>query len=149
MAWLALIFSAVCEAIWATSLGHSNGLSQPVPTVIFVVALLASSIGLAVAVTSIPIGTAYASWAGLGAALTVGWAIVIGDESASVAKVVFLSGIIVAVVGLKFISPAAPSTLPVRPADIVDDQDRRSRVPGGAAPGAVRPRAQGDHPSDC
>ncbi|MGO1929466.1 MAG: SMR family transporter, partial [Microbacterium gubbeenense] len=46
MSWVVLIISAVLEAVWATALGESDGLSQPVPTVVFLVALTASMIGL-------------------------------------------------------------------------------------------------------
>lgn len=62
MAWLILLLSAICEAVWATALGESHGFSEPLPTVIFFVALAASMIGLGWAVRHIPIGTAYAVW---------------------------------------------------------------------------------------
>lgn len=107
MAWVILLVSAVLEAVWATALRLSDGFSQPVPTVVFAVALVLSMIGLGVAAKRIPIGTAYSVWVGLGAALTVGFALVTGAEAFSVAKVVFLVGIIAAVVGLKFV-PAGP-----------------------------------------
>jgi quaternary ammonium compound-resistance protein SugE len=103
MPWVILLASAVLEAVWATALGASEGLSRPVPTVVFLVALAASMVGLAVASRSIPIGTAYAVWTGVGAALTVAWAIAIGGESSSVTKVLLLGGIVLAVVGLRFV----------------------------------------------
>lgn len=103
MPWVILLASAVLEAVWATALGASDGLSRPGPTVVFLVALAASMVGLAVASESIPIGTAYAVWTGVGAALTVAWAITVGGESGSATKVLLLSGIIVAVVGLTFV----------------------------------------------
>lgn len=115
MAWLALLFSAVSEAVWATSLGYSEGLSRPLPTIVFLLALVASSIGLGWAVKFIPIGTAYAIWTGLGAAMTVGWGIATGAEHASPAKLVCLAGIILAVVGLRLIaSPRSDDTEPSR-----------------------------------
>lgn len=111
MAWLALLLSAVCEAVWATALGQSEGLSRPVPTAVFLVALVASSLGLGWAVQYIPIGTAYAMWTGIGAALTVGWGIATGAEQASPAKVVCLVGIIFAVVGLRLVSSSSRTDL--------------------------------------
>ena len=54
MPWVILLASAVLEAVWATALGASDGLSRPVPTVVFLVALAASMVGLAVASASIP-----------------------------------------------------------------------------------------------
>ena len=103
MYWPILIASAVLEAVWATALGYSAGFSQPLPTVVFFVALAGSMAGLAYAMRGIPIGTADAIWTGLGAALTVTYAITFGGESASVLKVLFLAGIIACVVGLKLV----------------------------------------------
>jgi quaternary ammonium compound-resistance protein SugE len=108
MAWIILLVSAVFEAVWATALGYSDGFSEPLPTVVFAVTIVISMLGLGWAAKSIPIGTAYAVWTGLGAALTVTFAIATGDEPASVLKVLFLAGIIGAVIGLKLLP--APST---------------------------------------
>ena len=91
------------EAVWATALGYSEGFTVFVPSLVFFVALAGSMAGLAYAMRGIPIGTAYAIWTGLGAALTVTYAIVLGGESASVLKVLFLAGIIACVVGLKLV----------------------------------------------
>ena len=103
MYWPILIASAVLEAVWATALGYSEGLTLLVPSLVFFVALAGSMAGLAYAMRGIPIGTAYAIWTGLGAALTVTYAILWGGESASVLKVLFLAGIIACVVGLKLV----------------------------------------------
>lgn len=103
MAWSILIASAVLEAVWATALGRSEGFTQPLPTIVFVVALVASMIGLAKASERIPIGTAYAVWVGIGAVLTVGWATVTGEEPLSWGRAIFIAGIVVAVVGLKLV----------------------------------------------
>ena len=103
MEWVILIASGVLEAVWATALGYSQGLTLLVPSIVFFVALAGSMAGLAYAMRGIPIGTAYAIWTGLGAALTVTYAIVWGGESASVLKVLFLAGIIACVVGLKLV----------------------------------------------
>ncbi|MDR0959316.1 MAG: multidrug efflux SMR transporter [Propionibacteriaceae bacterium] len=104
MAWIVLLASGVCEAVWATALGLSHGLTRPLPTIIFFVFLAVSMIGLGWAVKRIPIGTAYAVWTGIGAALTVVVAAISGTEEITVGKALFLTGIIVAVVGLKFSS---------------------------------------------
>lgn len=107
MPWLVLLISAVLEAVWATALGYSEGLTRPLPATVFVVALAASMLGLGWAARRIPIGTAYAVWTGVGAALTVGYAIVVGDEPASPLKLLFIAVIVGAVVGLKLV-PATP-----------------------------------------
>jgi quaternary ammonium compound-resistance protein SugE len=103
MAWLVLLVSAVFEAVWATALGQSDGFSEVVPTVVFAVAFTLSMLGLGWAARFIPIGTAYAVWTGLGAALTVGYAVLTGHETASVLKLLFIAGIVAAVAGLKFV----------------------------------------------
>ncbi|MFI2838254.1 MULTISPECIES: DMT family transporter [Mycolicibacterium] len=101
MAWFVLVISGVLEAVWATALGKSEGFSRPWPTAIFGVALVLSMAGLAYAMRTLPIGTSYAIWVGIGAALTVGYAMLTGTESASPIKVALIIGIIGCVVGLK------------------------------------------------
>lgn len=101
MYWLVLILSGVLEAVWATALGRSAGLSRLAPSVVFAVAALASFAGLAFALRGLPTGTAYAVWVGIGAALTAGYAMWSGEEPVSVPRVLLLLGIVVCVVGLK------------------------------------------------
>jgi quaternary ammonium compound-resistance protein SugE len=99
--WLVLIASGVLEAVWATALGRSDGFTRWAPTAVFAVALAASMAGLAYAMRGLPIGTAYAVWVGIGAALTAGYAMGTGQEPASVLRVLLLAGIVGCVVGLK------------------------------------------------
>lgn len=106
MSWIILIASGVLEAVWATALGKSEGFTKPVPSIVFVVGLVASMIGLAIAMRTIPIGTAYAVWVGIGAALTVIVAMVSGAEPVSVLKVLLILGLVGCVVGLKLVSDA-------------------------------------------
>ncbi|MGU3432356.1 DMT family transporter [Actinomycetes bacterium M1A6_2h] len=101
MAWIVLVVSGILEAVWATALGRTEAFTKPVPTIVFAVALVASMGGLAFAMRTLPTGTAYAVWVGIGAALTVTYAMLTGTESASVAKVLLLVGIVGCVVGLK------------------------------------------------
>lgn len=108
MAWTILLISAVFEAIWATALGASEGFSRLVPTIIFLIAIVISMLGLARAMREIPLGTAYAVWTGTGAALTVSYALVTGTEQASPLKIIFLTGIIAAVTGLKLLPADEP-----------------------------------------
>lgn len=101
MAWVVLVFSGVLEAVWATALGRTEGFTRFWPSVVFGVALVISMGGLAYAMRDLPVGTAYAVWVGIGASLTVVYAMLTGVEAVSVAKVVFLLMIIGGVVGLK------------------------------------------------
>lgn len=101
MAWSVLVLSGVLEAVWAVALGRSEGFSRPGPSVVFVVGLVASMGGLAYALRTIPVGTGYAVWVGIGAGLTVAHGLVFGGEAVSVAKVLLLVGLVGCVVGLK------------------------------------------------
>ena len=101
MSWFVLIVSGALEAVWATALGRSEGFSRLAPTAVFAVALAGSMAGLAWAMRTLPIGTAYAVWVGIGAALTAGYAMWSGNEAVSVVRVLMLAGIVGCVVGLK------------------------------------------------
>jgi len=103
MSWLILVLSGVLEAVWATAMGKSEGFTKLSPSVVFVVAILASMAGLAYAMRDLPVGTAYAVWVGIGAVLTVVYAMATGGESASMLKVMFLVMIIGGVIGLKLV----------------------------------------------
>jgi quaternary ammonium compound-resistance protein SugE len=104
MAWLILVASGVLEAVWATALSRSDGFTRLIPSVIFGVALVFSMAGLAIAMRSLPPGTSYAVWVGIGAALTIVYAMLTGQETASAIKVVLMAGIVGCVIGLKVIS---------------------------------------------
>jgi quaternary ammonium compound-resistance protein SugE len=115
LAWFVLLASAVLEAVWATALGLSDGFTRPLPTLVFAVSASLSMFGLGLAVKSIPLGTAYAVWVGIGAALTVGWAMATGVEPVSPLKLLFIAGIVGCAAGLKLLpsgKPAAGPTLP-------------------------------------
>jgi quaternary ammonium compound-resistance protein SugE len=99
--WLVLVLSGVLESVWATALGRTEGFTRLTPTVVFVAALAASMGGLAFAMRGLPIGTAYAVWVGIGAALTAGFAMWSGQEPVSVLRVFLLLGIVGCVLGLK------------------------------------------------
>ncbi len=116
LAWLMLLGSAVLEAVWATALGLSDGFTVPLPTLVFAVTATLSMIGLGLAIRSIPLGTAYAVWVGIGAALTVGWAMATGVEPFSALKLLFIAGIVGCAAGLKAL-PSKPAAHVVRSDD--------------------------------
>jgi len=103
MSWLVLVLSGVLEAVWATALGRSDGLTRPVPTTTFVVALGLSMAGLGYAMRTLPVGTSYAVWVGIGAVLTVVVAMVTGSEAFSVVKALLLAGLVGCIIGLKLV----------------------------------------------
>lgn len=102
MAWLVLVVSGLLEAVWAIALGRSEGFTRLAPSLVFGVAVTLSMLGLAYAMRTLPVGTAYAVWVGIGASLAVAWGMATGAEEVSVTKVLLITGLIGCVVGLKF-----------------------------------------------
>ena len=103
MAWLVLVVAGVLEAVWATALSRSDGFSRLWPSLTFLVAATLSMLGLGYAMRELPVGTSYAVWVGIGASLTVAYAMVTGAEPVSTAKVLLLAGIVLCVAGLKYL----------------------------------------------
>ncbi|MFJ9567856.1 DMT family transporter [Streptomyces fuscichromogenes] len=136
MAWLALLFSSVLEAVWATSLSASDGFSKAVPTAVFIATLAVSMAALAYVAKRIPVTVAYAVWSGLGAAFTVTWAMITGAETAGVVKMLFLLGIVGCVMGLKLLSKEDG-----RGGGTADGTVDHERAPSGSSEGADLPGA--------
>ncbi|MEV4122188.1 SMR family transporter [Micromonospora sp. NPDC049645] len=101
MAWLVLVISGLLEAAWAIALDRSAGFSRPVPSVVFVVALLLSMGGLSYALRDIPVGTGYAVWVGIGAVGTALVGMLALGESASLPRILCLLLVVAGVIGLK------------------------------------------------
>ena len=104
MSWFVLFVAGLFEIAWAIGLEYSDGLSRPLPTAGTVVALALSMVLLARAVEDLPIGTAYAVWTGIGAVGTAALGVLLFDEPATLARVGFISLIVVGVVGLNVVS---------------------------------------------
>jgi quaternary ammonium compound-resistance protein SugE len=102
MPWLILLLAGVLETAWAVGLKFTDGFSRPVPTVLTVVALIGSVWLLAIAVRSLPLGTAYAVWTGIGAVGTVIVGILRFGESASPVRLFCVGLIVAGLIGLKF-----------------------------------------------
>jgi quaternary ammonium compound-resistance protein SugE len=103
MEWIALVVSGVLETVWAAALSQSRGFTRLIPSVVFGVALVLSMIGLAYALRSIPVGTGYAVWVGIGAVGTAAYGMAVLGEPATVARLLCLVAIVGGVVGLKFL----------------------------------------------
>ncbi|MFI2650470.1 MULTISPECIES: multidrug efflux SMR transporter [Micromonospora] len=101
MAWLVLVLSGLLETAWAISLDRSAGFTRPLPSLVFVVTLVASMAGLAYGLRDIPVGTGYAVWVGIGAVGTAVVGMVALGESASLPRIACLLLVVAGVVGLK------------------------------------------------
>ncbi|MFV0407075.1 MAG: DMT family transporter [Propioniciclava sp.] len=104
MAWTILVLSGALEAVWALALAASDRFRRPWPTVVFALAAIASLAGLAVAMQSIPVGTAYAVWVGIGATLTVLVSTIRGTERLTTIRMLLLALLVGCVVALKAVS---------------------------------------------
>lgn len=103
MAWIVLVVSGVLETVWAAALAQTRGFSRLVPSVVFGVALVLSMAGLAYALRTLPVGTGYAVWVGIGAVGTAAYGMVALGEPATAARLLCLVAIVGGVVGLKFL----------------------------------------------
>ncbi len=104
MAWLLLVVAGLLEVGWAIGLKYTEGFSRPVPTVLTLGAMVASVGLLGVAMKTLPVGTAYAVWVGVGAVGTAALGMVLFGELASVGRLVSLGLIVAGIVGLKLAS---------------------------------------------
>lgn len=104
MAWIILVIAGLFEVGWAIGLKYTEGFSRFWPTVGTVVAMVISLWLLGIAMKSLPVGTAYSVWVGVGAAGTVALGIVLLGEPANPARLVSVALIICGIVGLKLSS---------------------------------------------
>lgn len=106
MNWLILVVAGLLEIGWAIGLKYSNGFSRLWPTVGTLAAMVLSFALLSIAMKSLPAGTAYAVWVGIGAVGTAILGIVLLGEPANAARLVSLALIVAGIIGLKLASPA-------------------------------------------
>lgn len=101
MAWLKLVIAGLLEVAWAVGLKYTQGFTRPVPSVLTIIAIVASMLLLANAAKTIPIGTAYAVWVGIGALGAAVLGVVLFREPLSAARVVCLVTLVASIIGLK------------------------------------------------
>ena len=101
MAWYLLFVAGLLETGWAIGLKYTDGFTRPVASLLTGAAIVASMVLLSIAARTIPIGTAYAVWVGIGAAGAAILGMVLFKESVSAPRLFFLSLLIVAIIGLK------------------------------------------------
>ncbi len=106
MAWVVLVVAGLFEVGWAIGLKYTEGFTRLWPTVGTVLAMIISLWLLGVAMKSLPVGTAYSVWVGVGAVGTVALGIVLLGEPANAARLVSVALIIAGIVGLKLATPA-------------------------------------------
>lgn len=106
MAWIALFFAGLFEVGWAVGLKHTDGFTRLVPSLLTLAAMVASLGLLAIALKTLPLGTSYAVWTGIGTLGTVILGIVLFGESADAIRLACIGLIVAGIVGLKLVTPA-------------------------------------------
>ena len=105
MAWGLLMLAGLLEVAWAIGLKYTEGFTRPWPSVATAAAMVASVVLLGLAMKTLPVGTAYAVWVGIGAVGTAVLGIVLFGELASVGRILSLALIVAGIVGLKLATP--------------------------------------------
>jgi quaternary ammonium compound-resistance protein SugE len=104
MHWIVLLLAGLLEVVWAVGLKYTEGFTRLVPSAVTLAAMAGSVVLLGLALRSLPLGTAYAIWTGIGTVGTVIWGIMMLDEPASVARLVCIAMIVLGIAGLKTLS---------------------------------------------
>ena len=105
MAWIILVVAGLFEVGWAIGLKYTEGFTRPWPTTLTVAAMIVSVGLLGIAMKSLPVGTAYSVWVGVGAVGTFATGIVLFGEPANAARLVSIALIVAGIVGLKLATP--------------------------------------------
>lgn len=104
MAWLYIIIAGIFEVIWAVTLRYSYGFSKLIPSLLTILGMIVSFYFLSLGTKTLPLGTAYAVWTGIGTLSTVILGIILFHEPLTLIRVVFLSCILIGIIGLKVAS---------------------------------------------
>lgn len=101
MSWLVLFIAGLLEVVWAVGLKYTHGFSRLLPSVITIAAMVVSIVLLSSAMKTLPVGTAYAVWTGIGAVGAAVTGIILLGESASLLRITSLACIVIGIIGLK------------------------------------------------
>jgi quaternary ammonium compound-resistance protein SugE len=105
MAWFLLLAAGLLEVGWAVGLKYTEGFTRPTPTLLTVISMIASLGLLGLSLRTLPLGTAYAIWTGIGTLGTALLGIVLLGEATTVGRLGCIGLIVTGIVGLKFVSP--------------------------------------------
>jgi quaternary ammonium compound-resistance protein SugE len=105
MAWFLLFVAGLLEVGWAVGLKYTDGFTRPIPTLVTVISMIASLGLLGLSLKTLPLGTAYAIWTGVGTLGTAVLGVILLGEAATVARLACIGMIVAGIVGLKLVSP--------------------------------------------
>lgn len=101
MAWIYIFIASIFEISWAVGLKYSNGFSNLYPSIFTIITMILSYVFLSLGAKSLPIGTAYAVWTGIGAVGTALYGILFFNESKDFLRILFIFLIVVGIIGLR------------------------------------------------
>ncbi|MBI5808850.1 MAG: quaternary ammonium compound efflux SMR transporter SugE [Ignavibacteriales bacterium] len=101
MAWIYIFIASIFEISWAVGLKYSNGFSNLYPSIFTIITMILSYVFLSLGAKSLPIGTAYAVWTGIGAVGTALYGILFFNESKDFLRIFFIFLIVVGIIGLR------------------------------------------------
>jgi len=105
MAWIYLLVAGVFEVSWAIGLKYSEGWTKLFPSIFTIITMIASFFFLSLSLKTLPIGTAYTIWTGIGTIGTVAYGLIFFNESGDFIRILFIMLIIIGITGLKVFSP--------------------------------------------
>lgn len=105
MAWFLLFLAGLLEIGWAVGLKYTDGFTRPIPTLLTVISMIASLGLLGLSLKTLPLGTAYAIWTGVGTLGTAVLGVILLEEAATVARLACIGMMVAGIVGLKLVSP--------------------------------------------
>jgi len=101
MAWIVLIIAGLFEVAWASLLDATKGFTRPIPTIGFLIALAVSMYLLSIATRTIPVGTGYAVWVGIGAVGAYVVGVVVKDDQTSIGQVMAIMALVASIIAVK------------------------------------------------
>jgi quaternary ammonium compound-resistance protein SugE len=105
MAWVVLLVAGLLEICWAVGLKYTDGFSRPLPSALTAAAIVASMVLLSISARTLPIGTAYAVWVGIGAVGAAVLGMIVFGEPRNPSRLFFLVMLVVSIAGLRLTSP--------------------------------------------
>lgn len=107
MAWVYLLFAGLLEIGWAIGLKYTDGFTRPLPTALTLAAMAASVLLLGLALKTLPVGTGYAVWTGIGTVGTAVLGMILLSEPATAARIACIALIVAGIIGLKMTTATA------------------------------------------
>ncbi len=104
MEWMCLVIAGVFEVGWAVGLRYSQGFSKLLPSILTIMGMIASFYFLSFSLKSLPLGTAYAVWTGIGTVGTVIFSVILFKEPINTMSIIFIAFIVSGIIGLKLTS---------------------------------------------